>query len=76
MELSLNWYFKLFFLGKNRFIASKMGFMAVKSLMENQKPVVTAFLNGFVEITPFENCLDKKSEYEKPYQDLVRALSI
>jgi len=60
----------------DRFIASKMGFMAVKSLLQNEYPVVTAFLNGLVEVVPFENCLGKKTEYEKPYQDLVRALSI
>ena len=60
----------------DRFIASKMGYMAVKSLIDGASPVVTAFLNGFVEVIPFENCLEKKTEYEKPYQDLVKALSI
>jgi 6-phosphofructokinase 1 len=60
----------------DRFIASKMGYMAVKALAQGKKSHVTAYINGFVEIIPLIDCLDKKSEYEMPYLDLLKALSI
>ena len=60
----------------DRFLASKMGFVAVKALLGNTYPVVTAFNQGEVETTSFENCLNTKTEYEVPYLELVRALSI
>ncbi len=60
----------------DRFLASKMGFVAAKALINGDYPVVTAFNDGEVGITPFENCLETKLEYEVPYMELVKALSI
>lgn len=60
----------------DRFIASKMGHDAIMALKGNDLPVVTAFLNGRVTLTPFENCLKKSNTYESSYLDLAKALSI
>lgn len=60
----------------DRFIASKMGYEAVIALANGESHCVTAFVNGMVDIVPMENCLEKQNEYELPYTELARALSI
>lgn len=60
----------------DRFIASRMGFLAVQALKEGQQQVATAYLNGQVVTSPLENCLEKKKEYLPQYMEIVKALSI
>lgn len=60
----------------DRFIASSMGHLAVKALMEGHHPVVTGYVKGRVITVPLSQCLDKKSEYLPEYIDLVHTLSI
>jgi 6-phosphofructokinase 1 len=62
----------------DRFIASRMGFMAVKGLLESPQssPFVTCYLNGDVVLGPLEKCIEKKTDYRPDYFELVKALSI
>ncbi|MBT3585365.1 MAG: 6-phosphofructokinase [Halobacteriovoraceae bacterium] len=60
----------------DRFIASRMGFEAVKCLLSNQFPVVIGYVEGQVKPLPFENCLKKKTEYLPHNLELLKALSI
>lgn len=60
----------------DRFIGARMGFMAVKSLLETTAPMATAFINGHVEMIDMNKCVHNKIDYEKPYLELVKVLSI
>lgn len=60
----------------DRFRASRMGFRAVKALVEGETAAVTAYLQGDVKLVPFTNCLGGKEEYEKPFLELVKTLAI
>jgi 6-phosphofructokinase 1 len=60
----------------DRFLASRMGFVAVKSLINGVSPIVTAYVNGAVEAVPFEDCLGEKAEYLPQYMEVIKALSI
>jgi 6-phosphofructokinase 1 len=60
----------------DRFIASTMGHLAVKALMEGHFPIVTAYLKGRVVTVPLSQCLDKKTEYLPEAIELVHTLSI
>lgn len=62
--------------GLDRFVASRMGFMSVKALIDGEYPRVTGFLKGSVTLVPFENCLGKKVEYLPEYLETIKALSI
>ena len=60
----------------DRFIGARMGFVAIKALIDNNFPSVTAFKEGQVQAVCFNECLEDKIDYERPYLDLVRVLSI
>ena len=60
----------------DRFRASRMGYRAIKALMEGEIASVTAYLEGNVKLVPFTNCLENKKEYEKPYLELIKVLAI
>ena len=60
----------------DRFLGSRMGFLAVKALKEGVTNQVTASLKGHVNLVPFQDCIQDKIDYEKPYLELVSCLSI
>lgn len=60
----------------DRFLASRMGFVGVKALIEGQKAIVAAFRQGEVVVAPLSECLEKKDEYLPHTIDMVRTLSI
>jgi 6-phosphofructokinase 1 len=60
----------------DRFLASRMGFLSVQSLIDGNYPVVTGFIKGSVQPVPFEDCLGKKNEYLPEYLETIKALSI
>ena len=60
----------------DRFIGSKMGNQAIKELVRGEKSRAIIYQNGMVSSTGLENCFDTKIDYEKPFLELVRALSI
>ena len=61
---------------RDRFIASKMGNIAVKTILAEEVPQAVIYDNGSVSTTNLDNCLETKVEYEKPFLELVRSLSI
>ncbi|MFN8370284.1 MAG: 6-phosphofructokinase [Bacteriovoracaceae bacterium] len=61
---------------KDRFVASEMGYLAVKALMNGEFPTATVVLNGKVQLTPLKNCLTKSNEYRPDLIELAKALSI
>jgi 6-phosphofructokinase 1 len=60
----------------DRFIASRMGYVAVKSLLNGEYPRATAYIQGEVVSIDLEKCLNKKSEYLPHNDDLIKSLSI
>lgn len=60
---------------RDRFIATQMGHLAVKSLLDGKTSIVTAEQNGQVVIEDLEKCLGKKFEVEEKYVEIVKTLS-
>lgn len=60
----------------DRFLASRMGFVAVKALLAGEQAVATAYVKGEVVTIPLENSLGKKTEYLPHFVELARSLSI
>ena len=60
----------------DRLIASQMGYMAVKALLEGSKASATVVRNGKVVIAPLKDCLRKKNEYDTSDVELLNTLSI
>jgi 6-phosphofructokinase 1 len=60
----------------DRFVASRMGYVAVKSLLKGDKSMATAYVGGQVITIPLEKSLGKKDKYLPQFVDLARALSI
>ena len=60
----------------DRFIGSKMGNQAIKDLLRGEKSRAIIYQNGMVSSTSLENCFETKIDYEKPFLELVRTLSI
>ena len=60
----------------DRFMASKMGYMAVRALIEKNYPTVTAYKNGRVVLVPLNKCLETKKRPNKDALEIVHALSI
>jgi 6-phosphofructokinase 1 len=60
----------------DRFIASRMGFLAVQALKEGQQKIATTYNQGQVHVSPLQDCLKKKKEYLPQYIEIVKALSI
>jgi len=62
---------------QDRFIASKMGNIAVKHLCEGSlSSSAICYNNGNVVTRPLRDCFETKIDYEKNYLELVRSLSI
>ncbi len=61
---------------RDRFIASKMGNMSVKTILSGSGPKAIVYHDGIVTETELKNCLESKIDYEKPYLELVHTLSI
>ena len=60
----------------DRFISAKMGNFAIKNLIENPKTNAIVYRQGKVMSAPLNECFETRIDYEKPYLELVRALSI
>lgn len=60
----------------DRFIASRMGYLAVQSLKKGEQEVATTYRQGQVIVAPLQDCLAKKKEYLPQYMELVKALAI
>lgn len=60
----------------DRMIASEMGHVAVKALLDKQICSATVFRNGKVMIAPLTDCLRKKNEFDESEVNLLTALSI
>lgn len=60
----------------DRFIASRMGFLSVETLLNYEGPVVTSYSKGSVQTIEFEKCLNKRDQYLPNYFNLVKTLSI
>jgi 6-phosphofructokinase 1 len=60
----------------DRFLASRMGWVAVDGLLNGEKAFATCFVKGEVETSDLKNCLEKRNEYRPYYVDLAKALSI
>lgn len=60
----------------DRFIASAMGFHAVKGLMDGSHKHVTAFVEGHTQIKPIEDSIVKRDDYLERYVELAQTLSI
>lgn len=61
----------------DRFIASQMGHFAVNSLTQYKgTPLATVFLKGENKVCDLELCLEKVNEYQIPYLEITKTLSI
>ena len=60
----------------DRFIASKMGQMAIKSILDGEMATATVFVDGKVSLAPLKNCLRKKNEFDPSDVELMTMLSI
>jgi len=60
----------------DRFISARMAFEAVHGLLKDHAPRVAVYREGQVLLAPLDECVKDKFDYEKPYLELVRALSI
>ncbi len=60
----------------DRMIASEMGHIAVKALVDNHKCSATVYRNGKVMMAPLTDCLRKKNEFDESEVNLLTALSI
>jgi len=60
----------------DRFLASRMGFVAIDSLRKGLFPTVTAYIEGKVSPVPLENCLQKRDHYLPENMELIKILSI
>jgi 6-phosphofructokinase 1 len=60
----------------DRFLASRMGYVAVEALINGKYPIASSYVKGEVIPVNLEDCLGKKDEYLPHFTDLARALSI
>jgi len=60
----------------DRFMASKMGYLAVMALLEGKTAEVTVYNQGRVHLTSLSNCLTKLTTYDVANIDLLKVLSI
>lgn len=60
----------------DRFLASRMGYVAVESLVDGNNCFATCFHQGEVVSKPLQDCLEKRMEYRPYYEDLAKKLSI
>lgn len=60
----------------DRFLASRMGYVAVETLLEGDHCFATCFVQGEVVPAPLTECLEKRNEYRPYYEELAKKLSI
>jgi 6-phosphofructokinase 1 len=60
----------------DRFVASQMGYSAIRALKDGHKAVVTAFNQNKIELVALDKCLDKKDEFDQSLLDLCYILAI
>jgi 6-phosphofructokinase 1 len=60
----------------DRFISSRMGYVAVKGLVSGNYPTATAYVKGEVELVSLESSLGKKAAQKPQAYELVKTLSI
>jgi len=60
----------------DRFLASRMGYVAVEALSQGNFPIAASYIKGEVVPLILSKCLGKKDEYLPHFTDLARALSI
>jgi 6-phosphofructokinase 1 len=60
----------------DRLVASQMGALAIKAIVNDEKASATAFLNGKVVLVPLADCLRKKNEFDVSEVELLTSLSI
>lgn len=60
----------------DRYIASQMGYLAVKAIKENNYPSATVVRNGRTFIAPLKECLTKKDEADPESMNIAKTLSI
>jgi 6-phosphofructokinase 1 len=60
----------------DRFLASRMGYVAVNSLISGLSSFATCFIQGEVNPAPLKDCLEKRMEYRPYYEELAKKLSI
>ncbi len=60
----------------DRLVASQMGNLAVKALLEGKSAVATAFVNGQVIDVPLKDSLEKDNKYNAQMENLAKVLSI
>ncbi len=60
----------------DRFLASRMGHVAIEALLSGNYPIAASFVKGEVIPLDLSQCLGKKDEYLPHFTDLARALSI
>jgi 6-phosphofructokinase 1 len=60
----------------DRFISSRMGYVAVKGLVSGNYPTATAYVKGEVELVSLEASLGKKAAQKPQAYELVKTLSI
>jgi len=61
---------------QDRSIASQMGNVAVKALLEGRSAIATAYLNGRVVEVPLAESLNKDNKYDPQMVELAKVLSI
>ena len=60
----------------DRFIASRMGNIAVERMIAGDMAIAAVTLQGQVVTVPLDQCLTRKSSYLPGYMDMIKALSI
>jgi len=60
----------------DRVVATKMGHLAVQSLIDANFPSATVLKNGTVGVGPLEKCLKNRKASFKEKLDIIKALSI
>ena len=60
----------------DRFMGSKMGYLAVKALSENNFPVVVAHNQGTTDLISLDKSIKSKSGEDLTTLDLLKTLSI
>ncbi len=60
----------------DRFLASRMGYVAVESLYAGLKSFATCYILGEITPAPLSECLKKRTEYRPYYEELAKKLSI
>ena len=60
----------------DRFLASQMGYAAVKALLEGKEAIVTAERQGKVVTVDFKECLGKKVDVDPDHLEIIKTLSI